>query len=241
MPTIPTTTTSVDVIDVVDAMRSIVSESDRWHLAESLLATIPSGSSSGAISFDSIVDAAAAEGVSGNLKPNTLRLYRDTAARWPADRRVPNVSFSAHRESMNHSGGIDARVKLLELLAQTLGGGNVTVAAVRRAVAMANGKAPATAKVKSSAVSSSLDVIADLKSGGKTLISAIEPSTTSADLDSLHAGLTKVIAHVERLRAKAARKAGAASKAAPKSSTTMPTAVPKSARARKAAGDLRGL
>lgn len=233
-----TTLTPGSVVDtVVDAMRSIVSESDRWHLAESLLATIPSGSSNGVISFDSIVDAAAAEGVTGNLKPNTLRLYRDTAARWPSDRRVPNVSFSAHRESMNHKGGIDARVKLLELLAQSMGGGNVTVAAVRRAVAVANGKAPTTAKVKSSAVSSSLDVLADLKAGGKTLIAAIEPSTTSADLDALHAGLTKVIAHVERLRAKAARKA----KPAAKPSTTMPTAVPKSARARKAAGDLRGL
>src|SRR5262245_745493 len=92
----PTNGTSKKMHDVIDAMRDVQTEGDRWHLAEALVAMLPQGSNG----FQEIIDQASAEGVVGKLSANTLRLYRDTANRWPANRRVANVSFSAHREAM---------------------------------------------------------------------------------------------------------------------------------------------
>src|SRR5215472_10648050 len=95
--------------EVIEAMRSIHSESDRWHLAEALFKKIPSGLQG----FQEIIDKASAEGVAGNLSVNTLRLYRDTASRWPANKRVADVSFSGHREVMALPGTVDGQAKLL--------------------------------------------------------------------------------------------------------------------------------
>src|SRR5262252_625828 len=117
--------------EVIDAMRSIQTEGDRWHLAESLVALIPTGASG----FDKIIDKATQEGVAGSLSANTLRLYRDTASRWSEDQRVPNVSFSAHREAMVLP-TIPQAAKMLNDLAKNVGPSKVTVAAVRKAVAI---------------------------------------------------------------------------------------------------------
>src|SRR6185295_7327001 len=81
---------------VLDAMNDVQTEGDRWHLAEQLLALVPQGSRE----FNVIVDKAAQKGVLGKMSATTLRLYRDTAIRWPASKRVKGVGFTAHRESM---------------------------------------------------------------------------------------------------------------------------------------------
>lgn len=220
---------------VIDAMRSIQTEADRWTLAEALQAQIPSG----AQGFETILDVAAAEGVAGNLKPNTLRLYRDTAVRWPADKRVKNVSFSAHREAMASTGGINAAAKLLAGLSATLGPDKVTVASVRKAVAVNNGNVtgPATA---ASAARPMQDILQDFRNGGGLIIKAIDPTTEG--LDDIHAGLQNVIAHVESLRAKIARankgKSTPTTKAAPITPTGTATA-PATAGTKQ--GDLRNL
>ena len=202
-----TTTPSVQVADVIDAMRDIQTEGDRWNLAERLAVLLPSGSSG----FGDIIDAANAEGVAGGLSANTLRLYRDTATRWPTEKRVPNVSFSAHREAMVLPTITEAG-KMLRDIEKSVGAGNVTVASVRKAVAVKQGKAPKAPKAGTA--SKSFDVLADIKGGASALIAAIDNGTDADALDKLHGGLTKAIAHVERLRAKAAQKAAAA-KAAP--------------------------
>jgi hypothetical protein len=228
--------------EVIESMRSIQTEDDRWHLAEKLAVLIPSGSSG----FDKVLDKAASEGVAGGLSINTLRLYRDTANRWAADKRVRNVSFSAHRESMAMP-SIDEAARMLADMARTQGADKVTVASVRKAVAIKQGKAPkpAPAKPQTTTVDHVLD---DLKAGGKELIQGIPAATPLSELDELQAGLNKVLQHVERLRAKASQKAqAAAKKAIPEARKALadaskkePTAAPaKAAGARK--GDLRGL
>jgi hypothetical protein len=93
-------TVAVKVGDVIDAMRSIQTEGERWHLAEELATVIPKGDGEGTVTFATIIDQATSEGVAGKLSVTTLRLYRDTAKRWPKSKRVPNVSFSAHRTAM---------------------------------------------------------------------------------------------------------------------------------------------
>ena len=200
--------------EVIEAMRSIQTESDRWRLAEALFAEIPAGGGG----FSDIIDAATNAHVDGGLTATTLRLYRDTASRWPSDKRVPNVSFSAHREAMVMP-TIDEGAKLLEDLVKTQGGpGKVTVASVRKAIAVKQGKvsaAPTHGPVASPSTASALN---DLKTGGKELIHAIASDTEGDDLDKLQAGLSKVIAHVEQLRARAARKAATA-----KAKATAPT------------------
>lgn len=224
--------------EVIEAMRSIQSESDRWHLAESLRQMIPSGLTG----FSDIIDAATAEGVAGSLSANTLRLYRDAAARWPADKRVPNVSFSAHREAMVLP-SIDEAARVLAQLAKQLGAAKVTVAEVRKAVAVKQGKvtkaaAAASSSTSKGATTTQANVLADLMAGAPTLIASITATTSPTELDKLHAGLTKTIGHVERLRAKAARKATAAAKKAPAAKASVRKSTP---RGRKSTGDLRGL
>lgn len=244
-----TVTPTKGLNEVIDAMRSIQTESERWTLAEALRALVPTG----VAGFSEVVDKATAEGVAGNLSANTLRLYRDTATRWPADKRVADVSFSAHREAMVLPSITEAQ-RTLTALAKQLGAGKVTVASVRKAVAVKQGKpVPGTpaggkgngggGKAGSSGPTES-QALADLKSGGKLLIEMIGQDTSEGDLDKLQAGLTKVIAHVERLRAKAARKQAAASKAAAKKGVANARAAVKKSstpRTRKAQGDLRGL
>lgn len=226
---IPTT----GIVSVIDAMRSLQTEGDRWHLAEVLLAQVPTGYNG----LPQIIDQATAAGVAGSLSVNTLRLYRDTAARWPADQRVANVSFSAHREAMVLP-TIAAAAKMLGDLAANLGPSKVTVASVRKAIAVQQGRPVPGSKPGSSTPTSqrAVDVLADLIAGGPQLIAAIPATTEASVLDQLHAGLTKAISHVERLRAKAARKAA-------KSTTTpsTPAAVKAPRTNSKRTGDLRGL
>jgi hypothetical protein len=236
MSTTPTTTPS----DVIEAMRSIQTESDRWRLAEALAARIPSGDKG----LDEIVDAAAAAGVLGKLSKTTLRLYRDAANRWPADKRVANVSFSAHREAMVLD-NINEAARMLGSLVKSSGGADkVTVASVRRAVAVKRGTVPAEkATANGSAATTkapALDVLTDLQAGAPQLIAAIPNATAPTELDRLHAGLSKALAHVERLQAKAAqaarKKAAAPKRTAPKAAARKAAATPR----RKAVGDLRG-
>jgi hypothetical protein len=232
MTTTPNPHTATD--DVIDAMRSLQTEGDRWNLAEKLLVLVPRGNNG----FGDVLDLAAKAGVKGKFKPDTLRLYRDTAHRWPADQRVDNVSFSAHREAMVLN-DVNSQVRTLNDLVKTHGASAVTVKRVREAVRIKQGKpAPKSKDDKSVA----FDALADLQKGAPNIIAAITSSTTSDELDKLHAGLTKALGHVERLRTKAARKAQAAAKKAAtpaKASGAVKKATP-GAKAR-AAGDTRGL
>jgi hypothetical protein len=222
-------------VEVIDAMRELQSESDRWRLAEALHTLIPAGSTG----FDELVDAAAKQNVGAGLSATTLRLYRDTATRWPAVKRVPNLSFSAHREAMVMP-SIDDAAKMLRQLSAQLGAQQVTVSAVRQAITASQGgkrKAAAQPGAAGTTARSKVAVIADLMKGGPELIAAIHGQLPAAELDQLHAGVSKVLAHVERLRAKAAKKqAPAKASPAPQSSRK-----PVQAAARKRAGDLRGL
>ncbi len=230
---------------VIDAMRSIQTEGDRWRLAEALATEIPTGNDG----FAEIIDQATAAEVVGTLSATTLRLYRDTANRWPTDKRVANVSFSAHREVMVLD-SMAQRTRMLNDLSKNLGPAKVTVAAVRKAVAVSQGKAPAApASANGSASKATLDVLADVIAGSPALIKAISSTTSADDLDKLHAGLNKALAHVDRLRAKANAKATAAAKAAARPAAKVPATKPaakapaakKAPARRKAQGDLRGL
>jgi hypothetical protein len=232
---------------VLDAMRSIQSESDRWRLAEALVAVVPKGT----LGFNEIMDRATKEGVAGKLSVNTLRLYRDAAVRWPSDKRVEAVSFSAHREAMVME-DIRSASKLLKDLAHQLGADKVTVAQVRKAIAVKQGKPVPGSKANSTPASAAVgnygEVVADLRSGGAKLIAAVP---ADGDLDAIHAGLTKVIAHVEKMRAAAARKAASAAKkqAGSKAPAKSPSDIGKQAAAQKRTssrtaakrGDMRGL
>jgi hypothetical protein len=226
---------------VIDSMRSIVTETDRWKLAEALKAAVPSG---GNDRFGEIVDKATAEGVIGGLSANTLRLYRDTACRWPdASTRIPNISFSAHREVLP-LGATDGR-KLLEDMVRTSGPAKVTVAAVRKNVKIKQGQRPAVPAPPQPAQPGQMkgDVLVDLQQGGPHLIAAIGNLQDDQMLDQLHAGLQKVIGHVEKLRAKANRKANATKARTPAAEPQKPAAQPQkpAADASRKAGDLRGL
>jgi len=230
------------VADVIDAMRSIQSEDDRWHLAEALAKKVPDGTKG----FDVILDRAAQEGV-GKYTTHTLRLYRDTAKRWPASKRVANVSFSAHREAMAASTtSIDSAKKLLENLARQHGAKGVSVQRVREAVQIKNGtkrqggrKAPKGAAAATPVPPApELNVLADLATGASKVIAAI--AEDDPKLDKYQAGLTKALGHVERLRSKVARKA-AAKKTPPTAQTKTTKPVAKKAPVKKARGDLRGL
>jgi len=247
-----------DMDAVLEAMRDVASEGDAWTLAERLLVLVPTGTSG----FGDVIDRATKAGVAGKLSANTLRLYRDTANRWPSDKRVANVSFSAHREAMVLP-NISEAAKMLSDLAKNNGGGSkVTVGAVRKAVAVKQGKKPPAGRGNTSggstASASFTTILHDLQvNGGATFIANIPSNLASADLDKLHAGLNKVVAHVERQRAKIARaeKAATAKRAAAKA-TPAPKQPPtpkngngngktpitsKSAPGKKGAGDLRGL
>jgi hypothetical protein len=236
----PTFTNPSAFDEVIDAMRSIQTEGDRWHLAESLAVLVPSGVSG----FGDVIDKASKEGVVGKLSVTTLRLYRDTALRWPADKRVPNVGFSAHREAIRNIDNATEAARILRDVAKTQGASKVTVSAVRKAVAIKQGKAVATAPKPTATATKAVDVLRDLENGGSDLIAAISGGTDADTLDKLHSGLTKAIAHVERLRAKATQKAAAAkgkAQGTPRESAAAKPAAKKAAATSKAQGDLRGL
>jgi hypothetical protein len=246
-----------DMDAVLDAMRDIATEGEAWTLAERLLVLVPTGTSG----FGDVIDKATKAGVAGKLSANTLRLYRDTANRWPADKRVANVSFSAHREAMVLP-NISEAARMLSDLAKNGGPSKVTVGAVRRAVAVKQGKKPPAGRGNTTPSGSSTgttyaNVLQDLQgTGGTAFIAAIPTTMSSADLDKLHAGLNKVLGHVDRQRAKVARAAQAATakraavkdapaaKVAPapkKNGNGKTPVVSKSAPSKKGAGDLRGL
>jgi hypothetical protein len=232
---------------VLDAMRSIQTEGDRWQLAEALAAVIPTGSSG----FESLVEKAAAEGIKTGLSLTSLRLYRDTANRWPTDMRVGGVTFSAHREAMvlEESHGMAEAARMLADLKRTKDaeGKPLTVKSVREAIAVKQGRqipGAAAAAAAGQPTGKIADIIADLKAGGAELQAAIANDTPESDLDKLLAGLNKVLAHVDRLKIKHTRaaKAAATKAATPRTpaSTTTPTTTPtpRKTTARKA-GDLR--
>jgi hypothetical protein len=222
---------------VIESMRSVVTETDRWKLAEALQKAIPVGSSG----FQEIVDKATAEGVLGGLTVNTLRLYRDTANRWPdPDKRIPNISFSAHREVMP-LGAADGR-KLLEDMVRTSGPTSITVAEVRKNVKIKQGQTAPPRTTPATPAPMKGDVLVDLQQGGSQLIAAIGNLQDGNQLDQLHAGLQKVIGHVEKLRAKVVRMANA-TKVRPATEPQKPAAQPqKSAtEAARKVGDIRGL
>ena len=228
------------VHDVIDAMRSIQSESDRWHLADALARQIPNGTKEGSVSFATIIDEATKEGVVGKLNATTLRLYRDSANRWPSDKRLPGVSFSAHRAAESLQGGVDQQAKMLEDLVKKEGGAaKVTVAVVRRRIRAAQGGTVPTPAASTS--KRAIEVLGDLMKGAPELIGAIGVNTASDELDKLHAGLTKAIAHVERLRAKAAQRATKAKAANGPAPTPITSAKKAATPQRGGAGDLRGL
>ena len=239
---------TIKVQDVLTAMSSITSESDRWNLADVLARRIPNGQTDGqtGVSFDDIMDEASKAGVAGKLNATSLRLYRDTANRWPSSKRVANVSFSAHREAMvlkDKDGNdlpVDDQAKMLEDLIKSEGSPDkVTVKVVRSRIRALAGKA---APVASQSQQKAIDILDDLKKGGPEMIKAIAPTTSSMDLDKLQAGLNKVLTHVEKLRVKAAAKAKASK--APRSSAPTPiTSAKKAAPVAKAGGvgDLRGM
>ena len=230
MTTIPTTPQ-----DVLDAMSSVHDEQDRWRLAESLVAAVPTGSER----FGQIVDDAKAAGIPARFTANTLRLYRDTAVRWPEAKRVQHVTFSAHREAMV-VGDVDEAKALLEGMVKTTGASAVTVSAVRKAIAAHQGKAPKTAKAKAEHVS-----LADLLQGGDKLIALIRaaaPGYDTASMDRLHGGLSRTLAEVEKLRAKKSKAAARKGQAPAPSTARKAAPAPSTRKPRKAAaGDLRNL
>jgi hypothetical protein len=233
-----------DLAAIVEAMRELQTEGQAWVLAEALAKKVPTGEKG----FDEIMDAAGAQGITANLSANTLKAYRNAALAWPPEKRVPDVSFSAHREAMNLKDTVAQQEKLLQDLSKSLGGpGKVSVSAVRRAVQVKRGK-PVTTRGAgggrggsgTTPVKPQFDVLDDIKAGSPQLISRIGGDTKGSDLDKLHVGMTRAIEHVERLRIKLARaKAAAAKKSAP-ATTPVPTTPPPTKRP-AGPGDVRGL
>jgi hypothetical protein len=224
--------TSVDA--VLERMRDLHDEADRWKLADELLRQIPSGGAG----FAEIIAKASEQGVAGNLKEKSLQLYRDTATHWPTDQRVKGVTFTAHREA-KVVGDTKTAHKLLTSLVKQHGVENVSVTRVRDAVRTAKGAPARRSSSRGSANKvPAFDVLADVKDGASQLIASIGSDTDADSLDKLHAGLTKAIGHVERLRVKAARKASAANKA---SAPVAKQAAKKATSDGRKAGDMRGL
>lgn len=220
----PQSTTTAARERVFDAMGSLHDEADRWTLAEALLAAVPQNTSNRW--FEKLNDDATSRGIP-TLSVTTLRQYRDTAARWPADKRVKGASFTAHREVQplipDDGDTTDAR-RLLEQLIDSHGAAKTTAVRVRQAVRAHQGVANPPKPITSTTVS-----FADLMKGGEKMIAAILGANLApAALDSIHAGLTAVLTAVETERVKAARKQGAqaAQAARPVKPTPPPTPAP---------------
>jgi hypothetical protein len=195
--------TKAATTDVIDAMRSIQTEDDLWTLADRLYAALPEGQTG----FAAIIQEAADAGVDAGLSGNTLRAYRDTGRKWPVSRRIPNVSFSAHREAeklIAKDGPVKPAHDHLQSLVKQNGAAKVTVSMVRQSVKAAQGKTPAgkAANVKKTAAKT-VSVLDDLRKGAPELIAAM--TTATADLDRIRKGLDKAALHVDRLVAKNAK------------------------------------
>jgi hypothetical protein len=234
------TTTTTNFASVVAALRDVHDEASLWHLSDELAAAIPQGDVS------PVVKAAEQAGVPVR-SANTLRLYRDVAVRFPKGQRVSGVSFSAHREALTVGSATDAETLLHDLVSK-MGSAGITVTTVRRAVQAQTGKgAASTAGVGKAGAAVKLtwaQIMADLCAGGPDLIAQIDvvtSATSGVSLDTLHAGLNKVLTEVENRRVKAAR-AAAKKKAPVQAAAKAPApAAPRKAAAKGGAGDLRDL
>ena len=229
---------------VCDAIRDVHDEASLWRLSDELVVIAPQG----VRAVEQVVAQAKARDIP-TKSVNTLRLYRDVAIRFPAAERVTGVSFSAHREAIVLGSTAEA-VTVLDDLVKKHGAAGVTVTTVKAAVQAATGKVP-TPKQSVKPQSSWADVARDLSTnGGKGFVSELDAmlAVNGVTLDGLHSGVSHVLAAIESKRAKAARKAAAASKgkAAPVKATPRVKAAPsgKAAPVKASAGkagDLRDL
>ena len=225
-----TTNISKSFDTVCDALRDVHDEASLWKLSDELVKVAPQG----VAAVEEVVKQARVRGIP-TKSANTLRLYRDVAIRFPSSKRVPLVTFSAHREAIA-IGDVDKARKVLTELVAKHGAEGVTVTTVKQAIGAATGNvAKATPKVAGghAAAKGYAEIAEDLStSGGKKFIAALGAmvATNGVTLDGLHAGLSAVLAVVETMRSKAARKATAA-KATPKGAVVDPK---KSPAARKA-------
>lgn len=210
---------------VCDALRDVHDEASLWRLSDELVHVAPQGVEA----VQKVVDQATARGIP-TKSTNTLRLYRDVAHRFPVSKRVPLVSFSAHREAIA-VGDVDKAKRVLEELAAKHGAAGVTVTTVKQAIGAATGKVKPTGKpVK--VQSGYVDIAVDLSNGGKKFIAALDEmvGVSGVTLDGMHAGLSAVLTAVEVRRSKAARQAASAKAKAP----ATPVNPAKSPAARKA-------
>lgn len=244
--TAPATSSMLD--SVVAAIRDVHDEASLWHLSDELVKIAPSG----VAAVQAVYDEAQRRGIPSK-SVNTLRLYRDVAIRFPASERVPLVSFSAHREAIAIGNVGEAKKVLIELAAKH-GPGGVSVTTVKQAIGARTGNVKANGSAAAAKAQAMwADVAIDLSKGGSKFVSELDAmvATNGVTLDSLHAGLSKVLAEVESRRSKAARKAArakqspaAARKAAPKRHPRKAAAASASsgkAASNGKAGDLRGL
>jgi sensor histidine kinase regulating citrate/malate metabolism len=145
-------------------------------------------------------------------------------------------------------GNIKEAQKMLVDMANSQGSDKVSVAKVRQAVAVKQGKVPPQ-RVAGNLVSAPKNAVVnldDLRKGGKDLIAAIGVNRDETELDELSAGLNKVLTYVERLRAKASKKAQSS---VPATKTPAVKQQPKpngngngnGGTTKKSPGDLRGL
>ena len=187
--------------DVCDALRDVHDEASLWRLSDELVKIAPSGVQS----VEDVVTQAKARGIP-TKSTNTLRLYRDVAIRFPANERVPLVSFSAHREAIAIGDVAKAR-KVLQELAAKHGPDGVTVTTVKKAIGAATGKVSATPSPKAKGTSYD-DIAVDLSTGAKKFLGELDAmlGVQGVTLDGFHAGLSAVLAKVEDKRAKAARR-----------------------------------
>lgn len=223
------TSTIVKTFDTVcDALRDVHDEASLWRLSDELVKVAPKGVES----VEQVVAQAKVRGIP-TKSANTLRVYRDVAIRFPANERVPLVTFSAHREAIVIGDSLKAR-KVLEELSAKHGPAGVTVTTVRQAIGAATGKVPAAPKA-GKAQSGYADIARDLSTGGKKFIAGLDEmlGVAGVTLDGMHVGLSAVLTQVEARRSKAARKA----QAAPKNGTVVDPK--KSPAARKAIASAR--
>jgi hypothetical protein len=231
-----------DFDTVCDALRDVHDEASLWRLSDELVVIAPKGVEA----IEKVVAQAKVRGIPVR-SANTLRLYRDVAHRFPKGKRVPLVSFSAHREAIA-VGDTDKAQAILIDLAKRHGEEGVSVTTVKDAVRASLGKTTSTTPKASKASTTYADIAADLCLGsGKKFIAELDTIVLlpKVSLDGLHAGLTTVLTAIEAKRAKAARKAPktapakAAARPAPARRTPAKAAPAKAAAGKQ--GDLRGL
>jgi hypothetical protein len=231
---------------VCDALRDVHDEASLWTLSDELVKVAPKGVEA----VEKVVAQAKVRGIP-TKSANTLRLYRDVAHRFPRGKRVPLVSFSAHREAIA-IGDTDQAHDLLVDLAKRHGAEGVSVTTVKDAVQKATGKTPTTTPKAAKASTTYADIATDLcVNSGKKFIAEVDTIVLlpKVSLDGLHAGLTAVLTAIEAKRAKAARaaakKAAGPTTAKPvgKPATRRPSTSPAKAAATagKGKGDLRDL